>query len=59
VIIKVCMRVIGEDFPIEMFVFLRCPAGPFASNRSLGGPQPLKRGRMGDRLYPCRQTMKF
>jgi hypothetical protein len=36
--------------------FLCCPAGPFASNRYLYGPQPLKRSKIGDQIVSLQEN---
>ena len=45
---KVKMRVIGWIYRSNLVFFIFFPTGPFASNKSLGGPQPLRRSRIGD-----------
>jgi hypothetical protein len=44
------------DLPIIIDFFLRCLAGPFASNRSLGGPQLLRRSIIVDRIISFKEN---
>jgi hypothetical protein len=53
---KVKMSVNGWIYRSDLMFFLRCPAGPFASNRSLDGPQPLKRSKIGDRIVSLQEN---
>jgi hypothetical protein len=53
------MRVIGWIYRSDLMFFLHCPAGPFASNRSLDGPQPLRRSRVGDQIISLQENNKI
>jgi hypothetical protein len=53
---KVKMSVNGWIYRSDLMFFLHCPTFPFASNRSLYGPQPLKRSKIGDWIVSLQEN---